>query len=443
MFPLPRIRSLGLLLFLFAGAGAASAQTAEPATPDLEVRLQELELEVMRLQAQVAQEGEDEPVPLDAGKTFRSGQRSLQGLNPELSVTGDAYAQVLSQDGKEYGQAGRSGFFFRNLGIHLQTPLDPFSFTKIAVEVEPGGVHLGEAYATWTSLLPGVQLTLGKFRQQLGVVNRWHKHGLDQFDFPLMLLRTFGPGGLNQAGLSMRAQLPRLWAHSLDFTLEVTNGRNENLFAGDYFSLPAALGRLGNYWDLSESVYLELGLTGMVGFNNVRGAPEPDAEAEEEHAEEEEHAHEHEDAAVTGTHDEPTRLSLVAGFDLTLNWEPPNRARYHYLTWRTEGLYIRKELPDGTALQWVGGYSSVEGKISRRWALGFRGDLVQEFVAENHFSDFDHWEWQLAPYVTWWQSPWVRCRLEYNYHQAVHGDPDHRVLLQLTFAAGPHKHERY
>jgi hypothetical protein len=53
----------------------------------------------------------------------------------------------------------------------------------------------------------------------------------------------------------------------------------------------------------------------------------------------------------------------------------------------------------------------------------------------------------VQPYVTWWQSPWVRLRLAYSYthndQRAAGEKHDHRVILQGTFAAGPHKHERY
>lgn len=185
----------------------------------------------------------------------------------------------------------------------------------------------------------------GKFQQKLGMVNRWHKHGLDQFDYPSMVTTPLGYHGLNQTGLSAGILLPPLWSDCLEMTVEVTNGSNEHLFAGDYFSVPASLVHIANYWDLTDSTYLELGLSGMFGFNNRRGlAEEPGEEHEEPEVE-------HED--------------------------------------------------------------------------------------ENE----DRWEWQAAPYLTWWQNPWMRLRLEYDYHVPDAGPEDHRVLLQLTLETGPHKHE--
>jgi hypothetical protein len=52
--------------------------------------------------------------------------------------------------------------------------------------------------------------------------------------------------------------------------------------------------------------------------------------------------------------------------------------------------------------------------------------------------------WLGSAYVTWWQSPFVKFRLEYNHEDGEDmGEPEDRVMLQCVFAAGPHKHERY
>jgi hypothetical protein len=67
-------------------------------------------------------------------------------------------------------------------------------------------------------------------------------------------------------------------------------------------------------------------------------------------------------------------------------------------------------------------------------------DIIRPFAASSPTAHV----WQVAPYVTWWQSEFVRFRLEYN-HVNGHGlrAPAHVVLLQVVFAAGPHKHARY
>jgi hypothetical protein len=57
-----------------------------------------------------------------------------------------------------------------------------------------------------------------------------------------------------------------------------------------------------------------------------------------------------------------------------------------------------------------------------------------------------------VPYITFWQSEFVYLRLEYQHGEripyvAFDETParrtDNRVLFQIDFAAGPHKHEKY
>ena len=54
-----------------------------------------------------------------------------------------------------------------------------------------------------------------------------------------------------------------------------------------------------------------------------------------------------------------------------------------------------------------------------------------------------HYIWQVAPYVNYMPSEFVRFHLEYN---ATDGDQmplSHRLIFQVVFAAGPHKHDKY
>ena len=52
--------------------------------------------------------------------------------------------------------------------------------------------------------------------------------------------------------------------------------------------------------------------------------------------------------------------------------------------------------------------------------------------------------WLGALYVTWWQSPFVKYRIQYEHEDGSGtGDPVDRVVFQCVFSAGPHKHERY
>ena len=54
-----------------------------------------------------------------------------------------------------------------------------------------------------------------------------------------------------------------------------------------------------------------------------------------------------------------------------------------------------------------------------------------------------HEFWGLSPYLTFWQSEFVRLRGQYSYRDHNMHGTDQRFELQLTFAAGPHKHEHH
>ncbi len=420
------VSALALCLFITAngfGQSAMNTQTDSLAKEirALQKRIDRLEQkneasELQQLLNQAETAAKEGKKNADAQATFKSGQRSLQAINPEISVTGDLFGQaVVNNNG--FNAQTRSGAYFRVLGLHFQSALDPFSFTKIAIGIHPESIELGEAYITWSNVLPDVSLTAGKFRQQFGIVNRWHAHSLDQFDFPLVITTLLGKAGLNQTGLSVDWFISPLWADANSLTVQITNGENEQLFSGKAFSFPALLGHLKSYYDLNQNTYFELGLTGMSGFNNFRGFKNGSLIKE------------------------PNRRTLLAGADLTLFWEPLNRAHYHSFLWRSELYYVNKEtaLSDSTIKAW-GGYSYIEYKLNERWNAGMRLDYTQPFTIHNS----DSYIYQVVPYITWWQSHWMRFRLQYNYKNgSAFSDADHIVRLQLTWAAGPHKHERY
>lgn len=135
---------VALLVCVGAGAAAADPGSVPPAVQAeldalrakverLEAEREEESLEALRRAAEAAVVGDSASAEETlAPKTFKGGERSLQALNPEISVVGDVFGQLLFQDNEIYSGSGRSGFVPRILGIHLQSNLDPFSFTKMA-----------------------------------------------------------------------------------------------------------------------------------------------------------------------------------------------------------------------------------------------------------------------------------------------------------------------
>jgi hypothetical protein len=321
-------------------------------------------------------------------------QTSLNRLNPEISTTGIVKGVASDQDRDDF----RRGEF----ELDIQAALDPFSRTRWTIAfTEEGEVEVEEGYLTWDALLSGLDLTAGKFRQRFGTLNRQHVHALPQTSYPLAIQTFFGEEGLKQVGLSGTWLLGNPWASANDITVDITDGENE-FFAGEDFEDLSVLARVNNYWDLSPATYFEWGLTGMAGRTEEGG-----------------------DARVFGT-------------DFTYHWQPPSRAKYREITWRTEVLFAQRENLPGELTDAWGAYSYLEGLVSQNLYLGFRLDWT-----EDPFDPLAE-TWAVVPYVTWWQSEWVRLRGEYQYrNDELTGETENRFTLQLTWSAGPHKHDTY
>jgi hypothetical protein len=136
---------------------------------------------------------------------------------------------------------------------------------------------------------------------------------------------------------------------------------------------------------------------------------------------------------------ESSRYTYLAGLDITLLWEPVRQAKYRSFLWRSELYYASKKELDGN-IKALGGYTYGEYKFDRRWHAGLRFDYTQPF----EFGNSDLYNYQIVPYITWWQSPWVKLRLQYNYLNGKNFDKDYHTLrFQIVWAVGPHKHDRY
>jgi len=346
--------------------------------------------------AKAAGAGAEGTEEVRTGTRFVSGTRMQPQLNPEISVTGSMFAIGGNRE-KERASVGE-------WEVDVQSYLDPFSRVHLVLaKPEDEGLEVEEGYVTWLNLRGGTSLTVGRKRQQFGVLNRWHPHAYDQVDAPAVLVESFGQEGLKGTGVSFDWLMPRLWAHTNELTVEVMNGDNDVAFAGEDWEHPSFLARLKSFWDLTPDSYLEVGLNGLHGDADPDGNLDHDFQA----------------------------------LDLTYNWYPAGRELYREFTLR--GMVLRSDLDrEGiSARKAWGGYLYGQFKFSAHWVAGIRFDRVDDQRDEARRF------WGFSPYVTFWQSEFVRLRAQGSYRDDNVVGVDRRMVLQLTVAAGPHKHETY
>lgn len=448
------------LSVLIAGAHPAGAQEQPPAD-SLAAQLARLTAVVDSLRAEVARlkaEGEEKraqdalaklreaartaaaaggarKAPDQEQKQFVGRQRSLQALNPEISVTGDVFAQVNKDD------VDAENFFAREFELSFVSNLDPYSRAKAFIsrhvpggEITPfredahaheggeegAGFSVEEGYVEWVNIPGGLGLKLGRFYQQFGQLNRWHSHALSFQSRSLPSLAFIGEEPLAQTGASVHWLAPFSPAGgTYETTVEVTRSEAELLFGES--NRPSVLANVNAFWQLSRATDLDLSLSW-----------------------------------VNGSYEDEAHLldrTLYAA-EVAFTWRPPARARYRGFQFRggvmvLDGLLAHDDTHQDPAgaegaeegdfpEQAKGFWSQGELRLSQRWLAGARFDWTE------NPEDPDQTAWLLSPTLTWWQSEYVRIRAEYDLvGRSFETAREGKFLLQVTFAMGPHKHETY
>jgi hypothetical protein len=324
---------------------------------------------------------------------FVGRQRNASALNPEISATGDV--RLVAREGLQ-----RDNGVAREFEVALQSALDPYSNTKIFLTFEDEEVGVEEGYIYWTGLPGRLRVDVGKFRQQLGDLNRWHLHALPETEYPLVYQRFLGEEGLTGVGLSLYTALPvSILGGTHEIWLQGTTAESDPLYAGGH--QPTVLFRLQNFWQLNRSTYTQIGFDGTGGNNDDLGL-----------------------------------RSRLLGLDWRLTYRPPEAGTRREITLRAEG-YRLHSTETGITTNRYGAFVDLNAKLSRRWVVGGRYDWVETPRG------LEDTEWRFVPSITWWESEFVFLRLEAEHaHRDIEGGRN-LLSLQAVWAMGPHKHETY
>ena len=300
--------ALALVLTAATAVSAAPAAAQQPTAQDsirAEVRrlaalVDSLQREVARLQAAGRDEeagdaladlraaaaaaaaagGGDRPDADAEDQEFVGRQRSLQALNPEISLNADVLGHIDKDD------TNADNFVAREFEISIISNLDPFSRAKVFIgrhdggaevsafgehghgaeegdeagheeeDAHGGGFAVEEGYVEWVNLPGGLGLKLGRFYQQFGQLNRWHSHALPFQSRSLPHIAFLGEEALGQTGASVHWLAPfGGGGGTYEATVELTRSSNESLF-GESTRL-SVLGNVNAFWQLSRATDLD------------------------------------------------------------------------------------------------------------------------------------------------------------------------------------------
>lgn len=365
----------------------------------------------------------------------RQQQPANQRLLPDISAVGDFVAD-LSPDGSTQEDGSRIGV--REVELALQAAVDPYFRGDVFIGFHDGEVAIEQAYLTATALPWGVEGRIGRFLMPFGKDNTSHRHDLHTIEHAYVIQRFLGEEGLKGTGL-YAGKVFAPFGFFQELILTATEGfpeehgheeeEEEELItlepASDELSGLLYSARFRNYWDFSEAANLELSASALTGKR-----PQPIDPPSL-------------DPAVNAIN---ARQSLV-GVDVTFRWRPLQEGLYRSFLARAEVMWqlneedpeIPAELPlattyEGPSDDFSGAYLFARYQLTRRLFIEGRYDVLDdpEVDGDNFMA--------ASGYLEWFPSEFSKLVAGVE-RVTPAGDADGftRILLQATFAIGPHR----
>lgn len=421
------ICSAALVLLATGSAAAQQDSTRTQAQRDSAATADSLAA-VRELEGMQASGGTPAPPPQDGG-AGNAGAGPAQRLLPDISVVGD-FVGDLSPQGST--QEGARRFGVREVELAAQAAVDPYFRGDVFLGFsDEEGVSIEQAYLTTTSLPWGLEARLGRFLMPFGKLNTTHRHDLHTIEYPWVIQEFLGAEGLKGTGLyASRVFSPfgfyqELQLSAVDGLGEPVDGLNPAEPVNKRLGGLGYSARLRNYVDLSQAANFELSFSAMTGK-----VAHPIDVAD--------------DAEVNAFATRQTTL----GADLTYRWRPLQQGLYRSVIIQGEVMHqinhdpgASVELPDGTTVDFEGPRRNLTGaylfgryQVSQRTFVGARADWVQDPTT----ADGDALT-AGSGYLEFFPSEFSKFSAAYERLQPAVGDGINRILLQATFALGPHK----
>jgi hypothetical protein len=358
-------------------------------------------------------------------------------LLPDFSAVGDFVAD-LSPNGSTQEDGTRIGV--REVELAVQAAVDPYFRGDVVLGIsDEEGIAIEQAFLTTTALPNELELKIGRFLMPLGKQNTTHRHDLHTVEYPYVIQRFFGPEGQKGTGFWLsRVFAPFGFYQELQLTaIDRIAEKNDSLETGDPVNRTLkGLGysaRVRNYWDLNESTNLELSGWGLTG---LREEPIP---------------------ITVGSINGLNARQSTYGLDFTFRWRPLQRGLYKSFILQSEWMRQLTKSASGfipgpicrdlcgpvvgppvlvatERTNYAGGYVFARYQISQRGFLGARYDRVGD-------PEFAGLATQAgSAYLEFFPSEFSKITAMYERYVPPAGiERINRILLQATFALGPHK----
>jgi hypothetical protein len=312
--------------------------------------------------------------------------------------------------------------FLRTVELELSAPVDPYAsaVTVISVENEAGkdfAIDAEEAYGLITRLpiiesSPlGMRMKLGKYRANLGTVNKIHMHDLPWTTRPLMVTKFMGTehgdffeAGFNPTGVECYFYLPNpIPGTTLEMSLDAVRAGDIIISHHTGIVQPAYIGHINLSKDWENEHLLNLGLSAYDEGGNY-----------------------------------PARLY---GADITYKWAPSEERESNSVVAGGEVFVAdrRDTVNPDLAVHPSGGFGYFQYQTSYWLYLGARFDWVQEPIIEKPITK------SVGAYASYYTTEFLRFRIgfEHRWSEIPTQDNVNTGLLDVNFVFGSHPTEPY
>lgn len=361
--------------------------------------------------------------------TMAQGGPSNPRLLPDISAVGDLIGD-LSPKGSTEPDGTRFGI--REVEIAVQAAVDPYFRGDVFLGISDGeGVSIEQAYLTATSLPWGIEMRLGRLLLPVGKENTTHRHDLHSIEYPYVLQRFLSDDGLKGTGIyaskvfSPFGFYQELIVTAVDRFGEAPTDLRADAPANKKLTGLGMSARLRNYWDLSQSSNLELSASAVTGEREqpLVGAPRP---------------------APEGVVNAVDARQSVVGADLTFRWRPLQQGLYRSFILQGEVMrQLNQANPPlhgatlaygGPTRDFTGWYTFARWQLTRRSYVGGRVDALQDQAYDGGNTR------AFSGYAEFFPSEFSKLVAGFERVTPPHGvEATNRVILQATFALGPHK----
>jgi hypothetical protein len=349
---------------------------------------------------------------------------------PDISAIGEFIGDFTK--GGSTQESGRR-FDIREVELAIQAAVDPYFRADVILGLSDAeGIAIEESYLTALALPYGLQARLGRFHMPIGKQNTTHRAELQAaVEYPYVIQRFLGPEGGKGTGL----WISKIFA-PFGFYQELLVTAVDGLGAEETELVPetpanaslAGLGysaRLRNYLDLSESTNIEI--SGSFATSRLAQPLTQPVTIDERVV----------DAALA-------RQSTI-GVDVTFRWRPLQQGRYRSFILQAEFMRQLNRDPEnmpaplglvdyaGPRRAFSGGYVFARYQLKQRSFLGSRVDVIQDPAAEGRALRAVSLFYQLFP------SEFSKFVLGVERLMPRGERATNRLLLQSTFAVGPHR----